>query len=87
MQAQSVGDKARDADGDGVLDVTRREFQDAEKQATLATALMAGGGVVAGGSVLWMVLVPTKSAPPPSPVSGASPGASTGVHLLAGGSF
>ncbi len=87
MQARSVGDRARDANGDGVLDVTRREFQDAEKQATLATMLMAGGGAVAGGSVLWLVLVPTRDAPPPSTASGASPGASTGVHLLAGGSF
>lgn len=91
MQAQSVGDKARDANGDGVLDVTRGEFRSAQKQATLGTALMAGGGAVAAGSVLWLVLVPTKSAPPPSPVSGASTGApsdaSTGVHLLAGGSF
>lgn len=87
MKAKSVGDKAVDANGDGVLDITRGEFRDAEKQATLATALMAGGGAVAGGSVLWLVLVPTRSAPPPSPVSGTSQGASTGVHLLAGGSF
>jgi hypothetical protein len=88
LGAQGVSDRARDANGDGVLDVTRVEVQDAEKQAQLATILMAGGGAVVGGSVLWLVLVPTKSAPPPSATVGASRGgASTGIHLFAGGSF
>jgi hypothetical protein len=89
LQSQSVGERARDANGDGVLDVTRVEVQDAEKQAQLATILMAGGGAVVGGSVLWLVLVPTRSAPPPSAtaVGAAGGGASTGIHLLAGGSF
>ncbi|XXF78987.1 PEGA domain-containing protein [Myxococcaceae bacterium GXIMD 01537] len=88
LQAKSVEERARDANGDGVLDISRREFRDAEKKAQLATLLMAGGGAVAGSSMLWLVLVPARSAAPTSVnVGGASAGASTDIHLFAGGSF
>lgn len=88
LQAKSVNDRARDANGDGVLDVTRREVQDAQSKASLATILMAGGGVVAGGSLVWLALVPTQSAPKPTVTGASGKGASsTAFHLFAGGSF
>lgn len=88
LQAKSVNDRARDANGDGVLDVTRREVQDAQSKASLATILMAGGGVVAGGSLVWLAVVPTQSAPKPSVTGASGKGASsTAVHFFAGGSF
>lgn len=86
--AKKVADRATDANGDGIIDVTRKERIDAQAQANLATALMAGGGAVAAGSVVYLVLVPAKSAPPPSATStGVSPASSTALHLLFGGSF
>ncbi|ADO74853.1 PEGA domain-containing protein [Stigmatella aurantiaca] len=86
--AKKVGDRAVDADGDGVIDITRGERIDAQGQAKLATALMAGGAAVTAGSVVWLVVVPTKSAPPPvAPGAGTAPASSTGLHVVFGGSF
>ena len=85
-----VQGKARDADGDGVLDITRRDYLAARRQSMLSTALMAGGGAVAGGSLLWLLVVPSRSEP--SSASLASRGSGTGtagtaLHFVIGGSF
>lgn len=86
--AKDVESRAVDANGDGVLDISPRERDDAKSQANLATALMAGGGAVAAGSVLWLVLVPAKRPAPAASVAPArADGASTSLHLVVGGSF
>lgn len=86
MGAKDVESRAGDTDGDGIWDISRKERLDAQSQANLATALIAGGGVVAAGSAAWLVLMPTRSAAP-TPVAGGGSGASTALHLIVGGSF
>ncbi|WP_225408679.1 PEGA domain-containing protein [Stigmatella hybrida] len=86
--AKKVGDRAVDADNNGVIDISRGERIDAQSQANLATALMVGGAAVTAGSVVWLVVVPTKSAPPPvAPGTDTAPASSTGLHVVFGGSF
>ncbi len=90
MQAKKIADRAPDADGNGIADITRAERIDGQNKANLSTALMAGGAAVAGGSVLWLVLVPTRGEPPkaaPTVAPGAASGGTTGLHLVVGGSF
>ncbi|MBN1207067.1 MAG: PEGA domain-containing protein [Myxococcaceae bacterium] len=90
MQAKEIADRAPDADGNGIADITRRERIDGQSKANLSTALMVGGAAAVGGSVAWLVLVPTHSEPPkaaPSVASGGASGGTTGLHLVLGGSF
>jgi hypothetical protein len=91
MSAKSVSDRVGSPDGNGVVGVTRLEYEAARQQSTLASALMAGGGALAGGSLLWLIIVPARSAPPSSslgPVSTGTGGTgSTALHLVIGGSF
>jgi hypothetical protein len=92
MQAKKVADRAPDADGNGIADISRKERIDAQHQANLSTALMAGGAGVVGASVVWLAIIPTTSEAPkatPSVVPGASSGktSSTALHFLLGGSF
>lgn len=82
--------KAVDANGDGVLDISRAEYQAARQQSMLSTALMAGGGALAGGSLLWLIVVPQRSAPVSSsvaPVTSGKGSSDTALHLVIGGSF
>ncbi|PTL81699.1 PEGA domain-containing protein [Vitiosangium sp. GDMCC 1.1324] len=83
--------KAQDANGDGVLDISRKEYLAARQQSAISTALMAGGGALAGGSVLWLLLVPQRTAPVSSSVAPVSNAAgtsgTTALHLVIGGSF
>lgn len=82
--------KAVDANGDGVLDISRTEYLAARQQSMLSTALMAGGGAVAGGSLLWLLIVPQRSAPVSSsvaPVTRGTGSSDTALHLVIGGSF
>ncbi|WP_309893237.1 PEGA domain-containing protein [Archangium sp.] len=77
-------------DANGVLGVTRAEYQAAQQQGSLATALMAGGGALAGGSLLWLVIVPARAEPPSSslgPVSSGAGKSGTTLNLVIGGSF
>ncbi|HYI00746.1 PEGA domain-containing protein [Hyalangium sp.] len=91
MQAKKIADRAPDADGNGIADITRRERLDGRDKANLSTALLAGGAAAAGGSVLWLVLMPTRSEPAkaaaPSVAPGASSGGTTSLHLIVGGNF
>jgi hypothetical protein len=87
--AKSTASRAVDADGNGIADITRKERLDAQRQANLGTALVAGGAAVAGASVVWLVLVPTRE-----PAQGSTTvapngggGGSTSLHLFVGGSF
>lgn len=88
MSAQSAASKG--VDGQGVQNITRAEYLAARQQSTIGTALLAGGGALAAGSVLWLVIVPARSAPTPSVAPVASSGSangSTSLHLVLGGSF
>ncbi|KFE71246.1 hypothetical protein [Hyalangium minutum] len=90
MQAKKIADRAPDADGNGIADITRAERLQGRDKANLSTALVSGGAAVAGASALWLFIMPTRSEPAkgtPSVVSGTTPGASTSIHLLVGGSF
>ncbi|MGZ3457332.1 MAG: PEGA domain-containing protein [Archangium sp.] len=71
--------KAYDANNDGVLDISRREYLAARQQSMIATALVAGGGAVAGGSLLWLLAV--------APASNGPGGSGTALHFVMGGSF
>ena len=86
MGAKDVEKRAVDADGDGVIDVTRKERLDAKSQADLATALLIGGGVATAGSVTWLLVVPSRSEAP-APTSAGTGSAATAVHVVVGGSF
>jgi hypothetical protein len=86
----SASGKARDADGDGVLDASRSEYLAARQQSTLSTALLAGGGAVAGGSLLWLLVVPSRTEPSSASLTPTASGAGkagTALHFVMGGSF
>jgi hypothetical protein len=80
-------------DRQGVVDITRPDYESMRQQALLSTALMAGGGAVAAGSLAWLIIVPQHSAPASSsvaPVAGGTGGSGRGamaLHLVFGGSF
>jgi hypothetical protein len=89
QQAREIARRAEDTDGDGIADITRRERLDGRNKANLSTALLAGGSAVAGGSAMWIFLVPTQDAAPRAAPGLASSGGggSTSVHLILGGTF
>lgn len=61
--AKGVERRAVDADGDGILEVTRAEAMNAKSSALLANVLMASGGAAVAGGVVWMFVAPgTKAA-------------------------
>jgi hypothetical protein len=91
QQAQEIAGRAPDANGDGIADITRVERLQGRDKANLSTALVSSGAAVAGGSALWLFLVPTRSEPvksvaPVSTPAGAS-GGTTSLHLIVGGNF
>jgi hypothetical protein len=90
MQAKQIADRAPDTDGNGIANITRQERLDVKSKANLSTMLVTGGAAVAGGSALWLVLMPTRSEAKATVVPGAdspAPASSTAIHLLLGGSF
>lgn len=91
QQATEIANRAPDANGDGIADITRRERLEGRDKANLSTALVSSGAAVAGGSALWLFLMPTRSEPaksvaPVTAPAGAS-GGTTSLHLIVGGSF
>ncbi len=91
QQAKGIANRAVDANGDGIADITRLERLQGRDKANLSTALVAGGAAAAGGSVLWLVLMPTRSEPAkavaPSRAPGGASGSTTSLQLILGGSF
>jgi hypothetical protein len=85
QQSKGITSRFQEVDGQGVLNLTRSEYLAARQQSALATGLIAGGSAVAGGSLLWLFVVPTASQPKPS-VASTSGGTST-LHVVLGGSF
>ena len=83
--------KVVDADGDGVQDLSRSDYLALRQQSALATALIAAGGTVTAGSVVWLVVVPQRSGPASTSVapvtSGPGSSGTTALHLVFGGSF
>ncbi|HYO69899.1 MAG TPA: PEGA domain-containing protein, partial [Archangium sp.] len=82
--------KVQDANGDGIMDLSRAEYLAARQQSMISTALMAGGGAVAGGSLLWLLIVPARSEPVSSSVAPVSSGKGTSgtvLYFVMGGSF
>jgi hypothetical protein len=91
QQATKIANRAPDANGDGIADITRVERLQGRDKANLSTALVSSGAAVAGGSALWLFLMPTRGEPaksvaPVTAPAGASSG-TTSVHLVVGGSF
>ena len=84
QQSQGISSRIQDSDGDGVLDLTRSEYLAARQQSALATGIIAGGSALAGGSLLWLFIVPARSEPTPSV---ASTTGGTTLHFVLGGSF
>ncbi|QSQ11118.1 PEGA domain-containing protein [Myxococcus landrumensis] len=85
--AKDVEKRATDADGDGMMDITRKERLDAQSKANLATALLIGGGVATAGSVTWLLVVPARSEAPASANPASSGASSMALHVVVGGSF
>jgi hypothetical protein len=88
MSARSAA--AKGVDGQGVQNLTRSEYLAARRQSMLASGLMAGGGAVAGGSLLWLIIVPARSEPSSASLATGATGAGSGrtdLHLVIGGSF
>jgi hypothetical protein len=86
----SLQGKVQDADGDRVLDISRLDYLALRRQSMASTALMAGGGALAGGSLLWLLIVPARSEPVSSPGASVSQGTGSSamaLHLVIGGSF
>lgn len=80
--AQSVAARAVDANGDGVLDITRGEAMAAERNALLGNVLMGVGGAVAVGGAVWMFV-----APGPRPATASAGAGGMGLTVVAGGTF
>jgi len=85
QQSQGISSRIQDADGDGVLDLTRSDYLAARQQSALATGIIAGGGALAGGSLLWLLVVP--AAPQSKPSVASTSGANPTLHFVLGGSF
>ncbi len=83
-------DVGQATDAEGVRQITRTEYLAAQRKDALATALMAGGGAVAAGSLVWLIVVPARSEPVSSsvaPVAGAPASPGMALHFVFGGSF
>jgi len=85
ISASNVGKKAQDPDGDRIYDVTRAELIRAQSDAKLGNILMAAGGAVALGGVLWFALEPAQG-PAKSKEPGSEPTV-VGMILHVGGEF
>lgn len=81
LGASTLSVTDRDVNGDGVLDVTRKQVKDAQGAAIAADILYGVGGAAIVGGGLWMLLTPTKKAsgtgpahlrPPDEPEGGGS---------------
>lgn len=85
MSASNVGKRAVDSDNDRIYEVTRAELKKAQSDAMLGNILMAAGGAVTLGGVLWFALEPTTG-----PGQGKEPGSEphvVGMVLHVGGEF
>jgi hypothetical protein len=89
QQAREIARRAEDANGDGIADITRRERLSGRDKANLSTALVAGGTALAGGSAVWILLVPVQGEAPRATPRLASSGTSSSasLHLFLGGTF
>ena len=63
--ANDVKSRLRDADGDGLMDVTRAEALAAQRNAVLANVFGTIGAVGMGAGLGWMVFVDSKPAAAP----------------------
>jgi len=81
--AKGTEARARDANGDGVVDITRTEAKAAQGQAMTANVLMAAGGAAAAGGVVWIFVTPPESAAAVEPTEGGG----FGVHVGVRGTF
>lgn len=56
--AKGIERRATDGDGDGILDITRAEANNAKSSGMLGTILMGAGGAAVAGGVVWMFVAP-----------------------------
>lgn len=59
FSAKQMAARAKDTDGDGTLDVTRRQALAAQQDALWANVLIGAGGAATTGGLLWLWLQPT----------------------------
>ena len=90
--AKSTENRAKDADLDGYIDITRSQAQTAKTQALLANILVATGGVMMGAGAIWafvIPLIPSKSGgqAPAGPAPGDPEGSGFGFSAAVGGTF
>lgn len=92
--AKSTENRAKDADLDGYIDITRSQAQTARTQATMANILVPAGAVLMAAGAVWafvIPLIPMKSggqAPAPSgPTPGDPEGSGFGFSAAVGGTF
>lgn len=81
--AKGVEGRAVDTNGDGIVEVTRQDIRNAQGQAMVGNVLMAAGGAVAAGGVVWIFVTPAEKAVSAEPTEGGG----FGVHLGVGGTF
>lgn len=58
-QAKAIEARAQDGNGDGALDITRREANLARRNASLANAFFGLGSAAVAGGTAWILLTPT----------------------------
>ena len=88
VSAGSIEERAGDADGDGIRDITRAEALTARSHAMLANVLVGVGAAALTGGGLWFFLEPAPTLPRPEGADepGES-GRSAGLIFTAGGAF
>jgi hypothetical protein len=84
--AKSTERAAVDANGDGIIDVTRAQLKGAQGQATIANVLVGVGAAALAGGVVWVIVTPTVAVAPKTTIE-PNETTSVGATLVVGGSF
>ena len=80
ISAKNIEKKAKDASG-GIANVTRGQAIAAQRNGKIGTGLIAAGGAIAAGGVLWFSLEPVFATGPKAKAPVKEPGAPSGEPL------